>query len=509
MEAQKFTRFIQDVPTKQTQELEQLRAELELRLRLVVPAIDLIDILAARGNSSLLAVVPLTTDLRRQTELFARHLERLEAQAAAEPPARARTGTARRPPSKLEEGVEALQTEIRRLLDRIAEMVPFLNLALTTSGAHLSASLPASVSPARLLHASTCLQRAVRQDTSRPTSPASTASGSPPDVVAAKLTSSLRRLAVEVEPQFDLILYSLFTSSVRDKSRDDFTWKEDFARCRAYLQRVHAAATPFYYELVLIEDLHDGRYHDDDEDRGPARYGERRVFPVADLVRLHYSSSGRLLGIEEANRPVLVLQLQRSPVTSGSGSVTLASSLASLSLQEGPSAKRGDTTPAPRPATAASPRFEWLALQARPEAFTFDSDDDDDEETVEGDGRIPGSATEISDVEVATGPSQLSLLEYLLRLAALEMSEQQNHLDLPDEKLTLYLRDDPDGGGSAPAAPGGRLNGSGNVTWDLEGSIRKSYSRAGTPYRPDYGSPLTRRMASRSDSGQDSPLRGK
>ncbi|KAJ2118155.1 Ran-specific GTPase-activating protein 30, partial [Coemansia sp. RSA 922] len=34
----------------------------------------------------------------------------------------------------------------------------------------------------------------------------------------------------------------------------------------------------------------------------------------------------------------------------------------------------------------------------------------------------------------------LSLLEYMVRLASVEMTEQVSHLEVPDEKLRLYLQ---------------------------------------------------------------------
>src|ERR1700755_1539216 len=38
--------------------------------------------------------------------------------------------------------------------------------------------------------------------------------------------------------------------------------------------------------------------------------------------------------------------------------------------------------------------------------------------------------------------SSLSLMEYVLRLAALQTFEQQSHMNLTDEHIVLFLRDD-------------------------------------------------------------------
>ncbi|KAJ1994529.1 Ran-specific GTPase-activating protein 30 [Dimargaris cristalligena] len=563
----KFSRFIQDAPTKQTQQLEKLRAELELRLRLVVPAIDLVDILAARGNSSLTAVVPLTTDLRTQTEQLSQHLEQLERQMFSNQRPTSRTD--RKFASQFENAVEALQQEIQALLDRIAEMVPFLNLALTTSGCNLSAGMSSSISPARLLQASSSLQETHHQFTAYSPAPTShlspqlspQATGSPdsfhsvpdrPASSAAQVTRALSGLVYAIQPSFTLTLYSLFTSSVRHKSRDDFTWKEEFPKCKGFLQRIRSPDLAYSYELVIEEDLNDGRYHEHLD--GPVNNsapvpGDRRVFPVTDIVRLHYSSAGQLLNIEDSKRPVLVIQVQLGSGDLAPKPLALASSLASLSLAEsatppeesesegGKSSgsrtpKRNATISGLRPAPT---RFEWLALQMYAEPIHSDDEaESEEDEAVDPkrpssplpcrSGAAGGGGSHLTAVGTPASPpspllfsnspwhSQLSLLEYLLRLTALEMCEQTLHLDVSDEKLSLFLRDD-QGPAASPNDPqtsgdaGQRLNSSGSVAWDLDHSIRKSYSRNDTPLRADYSSPLARRLVARNDNKLDTPLR--
>ncbi|KAJ1975249.1 Ran-specific GTPase-activating protein 30, partial [Dimargaris xerosporica] len=709
----KFTQFIRDVPTHQTKELEYLRMELEMRLKLVVPAIDLIDILAARGNSTLTAVIPLTTQLRRQTEEFSEHLEQFEEQWASSvhnhrSAQQGQPRTSKKLAAQMEKDIQAIQAEIQRLMNRITEMVPFLNLALTTSGAHLGTSLPSSISPGRVLQASACLHRthqlhcrtAMDAQLSTPNSktpihPRSSGSSeqsghdsecsktgdpsysSPPshatppsespssfcslnplgDSIADNLARSLHELVTEVKPHFKLTMYSLFTSSVRHKSRDDFTWKEEFPKCRAYLQRVRSTSLPYFYEFVVVQDLNDGRYHDDVSPTRLAstkrlRPGAKRIYPVTDIIRLHYSSSGQLLNIEDSKQPVLVMQVQvptahttnatttATTTAPMSRSGTLASSLASLTIHDRPKMAQdtdsssgqsldsdntnetsgsavlignGEPSTPPRPLTrtpsyampAPQPHFEWIAFQVFQEddsadedangseieeanhqvprlrstrgstvpkttATTDSADDSDDANESLNDGQVPatrlsnassgmyfpwghpvdGSGTPILDstlpFEQLSLHNQLSLLEYLLRLAALEMCEQASHFNIPDEKLALFLRDDNDAldssnsagshshhlsgqllAGSKPAGnndvgngigagnPGNlRMNSSGSIAFDIEQSVRKSFNRGGTPVRPDYGSPLSRRRPSpwidmASSSSQNSPLRRK
>ncbi|KAJ1983318.1 Ran-specific GTPase-activating protein 30 [Dimargaris verticillata] len=712
----KFTQFIRDVPTHQTKELEYLRMELEMRLKLVVPAIDLIDILAARGNSTLTAVIPLTTQLRRQTEEFSEHLEQFEDQWASNfydhgLAQSDQLRTSKKLAGQMEKDIQAIQTKIQQLMNRITEMVPFLNLALTTSGAHLGASLPSSISPGRVLQASACLHRAHQlhcrtamdaqlstPNSKTPMQPqscgdseqsdhdsecfetgdpsrtsrslqATPPSESPPSFcslnplggsIADNLARSLHELVTEVKPHFRLTMYSLFTSSVRHKSRDDFTWKEEFPKCRAYLQRVRSTSLPYFYEFVVVQDLNDGRYHDDvspprSVPTNRFRPGAKRIYPVTDIIRLHYSSSGQLLNIEDSKQPVLVIQVQiptahttntmATTTAPMSRSGTLASSLASLTIHDrpklaqeadssagrlldsdstheasdnaAPTDSEGPSTPTRLLASAASyalpvpqPHFEWIAFQVFQEDESEDDDqancseaeeachqvpparstcrssvrpataaarpnseDDSDNASLKDeeapttrlsnassgmyfplgqpvDGNGDGSGTPVLDstlpFEQLSLHNQLSLLEYLLRLAALEMCEQASHFNVPDEKLALFLRDDNDaldsssGAGSHSHHPSGplhadsrqtatsivgsgvgaengnclRMNSSGNIAFDIEQSVRKSFNRGGTPKRPDYGSPLSRRRPSpwidmSSASSQNSPLRRK
>ena len=68
------TKFIQDGPTQQTQELEALRERLETKIKIVTPAIDLIERIAAKGNTSLASTVILTTALRNEINQFAQRV---------------------------------------------------------------------------------------------------------------------------------------------------------------------------------------------------------------------------------------------------------------------------------------------------------------------------------------------------------------------------------------------------------------------------------------------------
>lgn len=136
--------------------------------------------------------------------------------------------------------------------------MPLISLALTTSGANLSSSLPDTVSPSRLLQASSLLRSA---------------------------DDAFERIGqtVQVGPTFIVKFYSIFTSHARVSSIKDIQWKEEYARCCACIVRVSSRAHKegalprkpsadselstlsdgYEYELRLMEDLDDGRYHEE------------------------------------------------------------------------------------------------------------------------------------------------------------------------------------------------------------------------------------------------------
>ena len=87
---------------------------------------------------------------------------------------------------------------------------------------------------------------------------------------------------VQVGPTFIVKFYSIFTSHARVSSIKDIQWKEEYAKCRACIVRVASRAQKeevrvadsgisslidgYEYELRLMEDLDDGRYHEELED---------------------------------------------------------------------------------------------------------------------------------------------------------------------------------------------------------------------------------------------------
>lgn len=238
--------------------------------------------------------------------------------------------------------IRLIVQDIRRLLTRIEDAVPLINLAITTSGASLSTTLPATVSPSRLLQASTFLTAGDTQYSMNPTTP------------------------VQVGPAFILSLYMLFAGHAHREHDDtesmrDTTWKEVIHKARVKLIRIplnsspmhsgHASsqkidvedrsstpfldsiedtsgeepsipgdgtASEFAYDLEIIEDLDDDRVHSFEEgEPQPRPYGDvqlagiQEILPIHQISKIFYADTSKILNIGsqgETNSPVLLLK---------------------------------------------------------------------------------------------------------------------------------------------------------------------------------------------------------
>lgn len=243
---------------------------------------------------------------------------------------------------------------IKSLLERIDREIPLLQLAITASGESLSTSMPSGISPSRLLQASTFLMfgdTQFAQDPSRP---------------------------VQIGPAFTLSLYMLFlghaktVNPAKDASKkgdidDDIPsqsnganiaygladgdrkplWQEVLHKARVRLCRTRrnyvfdgfmgyrpeveesltssGASSPstypesridYTYHLEVIEDLDDGRVHDENDTDEPfddiKSAGIRESIPIYQISKIFYTDMGRILNIGNAaegeNNPVLLLK---------------------------------------------------------------------------------------------------------------------------------------------------------------------------------------------------------
>jgi hypothetical protein len=400
--------------------------------------------------------------------------------------------------------IKTIVKDIRRLLVRIEDAVPLMNLAITTSGAKLSTNLPATVSPSRLLQASTFLTAGDTQYSMFPSQ------------------------AVQIGPTFTLSMYMLFASHLRPHDEEgirETTWKEVMHKARLKLRRVpmdlalntqtqiprtHIAAEArvdeYAYQLLIIEDFDDGRVHSFDEDEpqpqsfeGVGSAGVREILPIHQISKIFYADTGKILNISpdgEVNNPVLLLKRDVSAIPprrmveeeafsytneesdDGDGLIDeiqaqLDAQLNAAHVPQGKTCFHESSIPEEwRLPKDLDP--EWIAFEVYNEDDESDSESDDGENTRspnkeesidpelmanlslgpdEESGsptpsrqRVTSSSHHVSTTTVSNPHfnnirTSLSLLEILLRLTSLQQFQQQSHLSISDELLNFFLEE--------------------------------------------------------------------
>ena len=324
------SRLLKTVKSEEREELGRLQHRLDSKIRIIAPAIDMIELIAARGNTSLESAVNLTKSIRWDIQSLGVRLSK----AAADEEATKRGGSKTKSSEEAQLEVKLIIKDIKRLLDRIEDAVPFINLAITTSGVNLSTNLPPTISPSRLLQASTFLSAGDSQYTACPDRPA------------------------QIGPRFTLSVYMLFLGHSNQAIDEDgfrnTIWKEVIHKAQMKLVRVplgnvngfayansgtdadnvstaasdqkqeedsisaEISSNEFAYQLTMIEDFDDDRVHsfEDDEERPSAvddvaSAGIRTFIPIHQISKIFYADTGKILNLGnegESNNPILLLK---------------------------------------------------------------------------------------------------------------------------------------------------------------------------------------------------------
>ncbi|KAJ5650567.1 uncharacterized protein N7484_004290 [Penicillium longicatenatum] len=490
------SRLLKNVDGEDRAELLSLQQRLQSKIQVISPSIDMIELIAARGNTSLESAVALTKSLRWDIQALG---QRLAKAASSEEFSRK---SSRSPKSRVNIDVEIkyIIKDIKNLLNRIEDAVPLMNLAITTSGAKLSTNLPSTVSPSRLLQASTFLTACDTQ------------------------YSMSQSQAIQTGPTFTLSMYMLFSSHVRPHDEESVraaTWKEVMHKARLKLRRVPmslyysgdqtrapqisapAGTDEYAYQVMIIEDLDDGRVHtfEDDEPQphsyeGVVNAGVREILPIHQISKIFYADTGRILNINsegETNNPVLLLKrdmnalpprrmMESEDVEDGYASDKSEDSLDEAQAQldsqlhgTGASAHQSfdslheDSIPEEwRLPSGLDP--EWIAFEVynEDEGSDTESEADNTPHTPTTEPSIdPTMMAKLSLNDKSSSPSpppsqyndgtqptvtvshpqfenirtSLSLLETLLRLTSLQQFQQQSHLSISDELLNFFLEE--------------------------------------------------------------------
>ncbi|KAL9623600.1 MAG: hypothetical protein Q9160_002056 [Pyrenula sp. 1 TL-2023] len=318
------SRLLKSVPkSNERDELLALQETLRNKIRIISPAIDMIELITARGNTSLESAVSLTKSLRFDIQALGQRL----AKAAVMGERDGETGSNTNAKLQNEAEIRSIIKEIRKMIARLEDAIPSISLAIATSGAKLSTDFPSTVSPTRFAQASNFLSNGDLQYSMTPDE------------------------AVQIGPTFTLSVYMLFAGNIRPEDEQgirETTWKEVMHKARVKLRRVpmdlafgnmnrshsnslgsesaegdnHIPAgsqvNEFAYQLMIVEDLDDERVHDfDEEEAQPGSLDEvelagiREYVPIHQLSKIFYADTGKVLNIGsegETNNPVLLLK---------------------------------------------------------------------------------------------------------------------------------------------------------------------------------------------------------
>lgn len=515
-------RLVKEAPRgKEREELARLQVRLEGKIRIISPAIDMIELIAARGNTTLESAVGLTKDIRYEIQSLGVRLN----DAANDEQLLRRNSSRAKTREQSEQQMRSIIQEIKALLDRIEDAVPLINLAITTSGVNLSTKLSGTISPSRLLQASTFLTAA---DTNYTKTPG-------------------RR--EQVGPTYVLSMYMLFAGHASRADDEDgvraTTWKEVLHKAKVKLIRLpldqlynlpgedsgaaqasfreSTTSAEFAYQLLIVEDLDDDRMHTfEPEDLQPGPFddvpnaGIREVVPIHEISKVFYADTGKILNIGsdgETNNPVLLLKrdinadpprrmLQRSRsedkfrFTNGDNSDEEYSEIdIGFNSESSPIVDAAGAQDHPginnrqdwRLPSGLDP--EWMAFEVYSEEADSGDDEFDTPDTHVSSGaasnvrsspepQITSALSKFSLQPIFATPSpthsslqphvsgpgltlspnkrstpavktSLSLLEMLMKLAALQQFRQESHLAIEDELLNFFLEDSATAGAGA------------------------------------------------------------
>ncbi|KAL4943727.1 hypothetical protein BDV06DRAFT_220987 [Aspergillus oleicola] len=531
------SRLLQNVDkSAERDELLLLQQRLESKIQVISPAIDMIELIAARGNTSLESAVSLTKSLRLDIQSLGQRL----ATAAQSEEQTSRGGKTPREISRTKELIKIIIQDIKRLLVRIEDAVPLMNLAITTSGAKLSTNLPATISPSRLLQASTFLTAGDTQYSMTPSQ------------------------AIQIGPTFTLSMYMLFASHLRPHDEEgirEATWKEVMHKARLRLRRVpmDMAVLPenkprsmqlpaegrvdeFAYQILVVEDLDDGRVHTFEENEPkPHKYedidtaGIRDIIPIHQISKIFYADTGRILNIStegETNNPVLLLKRDPTAIPprrmierdmagfDASNELESEDEIDEIQAQLDAQLIGLDTNHTEPSFHESSIPEEWrLPKDLDPEWIAFEVYNEDESSDTESEGENPKSPdpaekiarlsldpdsksphpasphlekpqslTTVSNPLFNNIRTSLSLLETLLRLMSLQQFQQQSHLAISDELLNFFLEESSTTGAGGDEQHRQRLRSDARrrVGWDPydESPVKRrgeDYQYSGTP----------------------------
>ncbi|KAL7951626.1 RanGTP-binding domain-containing protein [Trichoderma barbatum] len=277
-------------------ELTTLQKHLDRKIKVISPAIDLVEFKSGRGNVFLESALPLAKSLHQQIVSLGR---RVEAAAAAQEHSH-RSGPNTPNKATSHDALETVIRDLKNLLREIDREIPLLQLAISASGESLSTSLPAGISPSRLLQASTLL---IIGDTQHASVPATLKDGP-----AYGLGEHDRK------PLWQEAIHKARVRLCRSAC-GSATEGSGFNE-RNYNTPNPSGGLEYAYHLEIVEDLDDGRAHEEVGSSKPyngiPKAGIRELIPIHQLAKIFYTDTGRILNIGDGtdgeSNPLLLLK---------------------------------------------------------------------------------------------------------------------------------------------------------------------------------------------------------
>lgn len=376
------------VPEQQKKKLDRKRNQLESKVETVTYSIEVLRLMAAKGNSNLSYVLKLADYLKEDIDNFSKDIEFLTVDLK------------KRKISS--EFLRVVDKTIDDLVEKIDNIIPILNLVLTTYGTSTINNFQDYVSPGRLLNSTVIVNQSNEE-----------------------FAKHKAKQEINVGPEFSLTFYNIYYNHTAASNGDhQITWREKYARSKFQIIRVPNAEVEYCYKLRILENFDDERYHEEEEKP------ECKLYDIRQISKLFFSASGRLLKLEDRSSPVLVLKTKKT-TSEDLDNETLNGAKAKLHEDGG---------------------IEWIAVgDYEVSTNETDSDDDNEEEEEEDEKKsvteakqdIETKATDKAKTNTAVGNSSpLSLLEYLIRLCTLQANDQMPLLEVKDERLRLYLADE-------------------------------------------------------------------
>lgn len=405
------SKLVEGVPEKDRRRVERLKIKLQNRIDIITHAIELIRLIAARGNTEMEGTINLADELKSEIDDFHDYITDLSENESLK-----------------KEEIVSIEKSMNILLLKINQTIPIINLALTTSGARLSGNMNSFVSPGQLLKSA-----AIVHDSNE-------------IYKTAIRNRDNDEVNIQVGPSFDMTTYDIFYSapdSGSNQSKAKIIWKERYPRSTIRIIRVVNKNFEYSYILGIEENFNDERYHDEDDKPEQIKVDTRAIH------RVFFSASGKLLKLEDRNSPVLVLKVRKVTTEQIDNEIT---------------SQTGRT----KNNKKAESKFDWLAFGCYDDIDNGDESTKSSESDEDTDSNNVGvNAADVISVkepiikkenavkrnsatynrkaiipEIPFVSKSLSLMEYLLRICALQANDQQSVFDVKDERLRLYLNDE-------------------------------------------------------------------